>query len=61
MLKTQYHLNISDAENIFFKKKLLVEILVKTVLSFKANMYDNPHINMLPYRTGIAEWEHSLK
>lgn len=55
MLKTQYHLNISDAENIFFKKKLLVEILVKTVLSFKANMYDNPHINMLPYRTGIAE------
>lgn len=37
------------------KKKLLVEILVKTVLSFKANMYENPHSNMLTYRTGKTE------
>lgn len=27
--------------------KLLVEILVKTVFSFKASMYDNPHINLI--------------
>lgn len=47
MLKTKYHLNISVAERIKKNPKLLVEILVKTVFSFKVNMYDNPHIKLI--------------